>query len=58
MNYADEIRRQAEGATRAALPAITAALWRDYSDGKITENEAESLSAFIDARRSCGVGQK
>ncbi|MCJ2092068.1 helix-turn-helix domain-containing protein [Methylobacterium sp. J-072] len=58
MNYADEIRRQAEGATRAALPAITAALWRAYSDGKITETEAESLSEFIDARRSFGSGQK
>ncbi|TXN39406.1 helix-turn-helix domain-containing protein [Methylobacterium sp. WL7] len=58
MNYADEIRRQAEGAARAALPAITAALWRAYSDGKITEAEAESLSGLIDARHSSVGGQK
>ncbi|MCJ2141914.1 helix-turn-helix domain-containing protein [Methylobacterium sp. E-066] len=50
MNYADEIRRQAEAASRAALPAVTAALWRAYSDGKVTEAEAESLSGLIEAR--------
>ena len=58
MNYADEIRRQAEGAARAALPAVTAALWRAYADGKVTEAEAESLSELIDARRSSEGGQK
>ncbi|MGH1575562.1 helix-turn-helix domain-containing protein (plasmid) [Methylobacterium sp. P31] len=50
MNYADEIRRQAEAAPRAALPAVTAALWRAYSEGKITEAEAEALSAMIEIR--------
>ena len=52
MNYADEIRRQAEAAPRAALPAVTAALWRAYSDGKITETEAETLSGLIEARQT------
>ncbi|GJE36152.1 GntR family transcriptional regulator [Methylobacterium persicinum] len=50
MNYADEIRRQAEAAPRAALPAITAALWRAFGDGKVTEAEAEALSGLIEAR--------
>ncbi|TXM96335.1 helix-turn-helix domain-containing protein, partial [Methylobacterium sp. WL64] len=49
MNYADEIRRQAEGATRAALPAVTSALWRAYSEGRVTEAEAEELSGLIEA---------
>ena len=49
MNYADEIRRQAEAAPRAALPAVTAALWRAYGDGKVTEAEAEALSGLIEA---------
>ncbi|MCJ2101234.1 helix-turn-helix domain-containing protein, partial [Methylobacterium sp. E-046] len=48
--YADEIRRQVEAAPRAALPAVTAALWRAYGDGKVTEAEAESLSGLIEAR--------
>ena len=52
MNYADEIRRQAEAAPRAALPAVTAALWRAYGDGKVTEAEAEALSGLIEARRT------
>ena len=58
MTYADEIRRQVEAAPRAALPAVTAALWRAYGDGKVTEAEAESLSGIIDARRSSEAGQK
>ena len=51
MNYADEIRRQVEAAPRAALPAVTAALWRAYGDGKVTEAEAEVLSGLIDRRQ-------
>src|ERR1700712_1936382 len=51
MNYADEIRRQAEAAPRTALPAVTAALWRAYGEGKVTEAEAEALSVLIEARR-------
>ena len=51
MNYADEIRRQVEAAPRAALPAVTAALWRAYGDGKVTEAEAEAMSVLIEARR-------
>ena len=58
MNYADEIRRQAEGAARAALPAITAALWRAYSDGKITEAEAEALSGLIEARTDAPAARR
>ncbi|WP_306421749.1 helix-turn-helix domain-containing protein, partial [Methylobacterium trifolii] len=51
MTYAEEIRRQAEAAPRAALPAVTALLWRAYSDGNVSEAEAEALSALIDARQ-------
>jgi hypothetical protein len=54
--FADEIRRQAEAAPRAALPAMTAALWRAYGEGKITEAEAEALSVLIEARRSSETG--
>ncbi|MBN6824115.1 MAG: helix-turn-helix domain-containing protein [Methylorubrum extorquens] len=51
MTYADEIRRQAEAAPRAGLPAVTAALWKAYGDGQITEAEAEALSGLIEGRR-------
>ena len=52
MNYADEIRRQVEAASRAALPAVTAALWRVYGDGTVTEAEAEALSGLIESRQT------
>ena len=50
MSYVEEIRRQAEAAPRAALPAVTAAMWRAFNEGRITEPEAEALSGMIDAR--------
>ncbi|RTL25619.1 MAG: helix-turn-helix domain-containing protein [Rhodocyclaceae bacterium] len=52
--FADEIRRQAEAAPRAALPAVTAALWRAYGEGKVSEAAAEALSALIEARQGSG----
>lgn len=51
MTYADEIRRQAEAAPRVALPAVTAALWRAFGEGRVTESEAEALSTLIETRR-------
>ena len=61
MDYADAIRRQAEDAPRAALPAVTKALWTAFAAGQITEAEAEALSALIEARgssdRARGAGQ-
>jgi hypothetical protein len=52
MNYADEIRRQVEAAPRAALPTVTAALWRAFSEEKVTEADAEALSGLIEARQA------
>ena len=48
--FADEIRRRAETAPRDALPVVTAALWRAYGEGKISDAEAEALSGLIEAR--------
>ena len=58
MNYADEIRRQVEAAPRAALPAVTAALWKAYGEGQITEAEAEVLSGLIEERSLFFIGGK
>ncbi|TXN32740.1 helix-turn-helix domain-containing protein [Methylobacterium sp. WL119] len=51
MDYAYEIRRQAEAAPRAALPAVTAALWKVFGEGHLSETEAEALSGLIEARQ-------
>jgi hypothetical protein len=48
--FADEIRRAIDAATRLTLPAVTAALWRAYGEGKVTEAEAETLSVLIEER--------
>lgn len=55
MSYVEEIRRRAETAPRAALPAVAAALWGAFAEGKITEAEAEALSVLVDARRATHV---
>ena len=55
--YADEIRRQAEAAPCAALPAVTAALWKAFGEGHLSEAEAEALSGLIEARQLSGNGR-
>ncbi|WP_246691750.1 helix-turn-helix domain-containing protein [Methylobacterium sp. WL12] len=52
MDYACEIRRQAETAPRAALPAVASALWKAFGEGHLSEAEAEALSGLIEARQS------
>ena len=49
--FCEEIRRQAEGAPRAALPAVSVALWKAFAEGHVTEAEAESLAAVIERRQ-------
>ena len=49
--FADEVRRAIEAAPRTALPAITAAMWKAYTAGQVSEAEAEALSALIETRR-------
>ncbi|WP_187275501.1 helix-turn-helix domain-containing protein [Methylobacterium sp. WL6] len=51
MNYAYEIRRQAEVAPRAALPAVASALWKAFGEGHLSEAEVEALATIIEARR-------
>ena len=52
MDYAYEIRRQAEAAPRAALPAIASALWKAFGEGHLSEVEAEALAGLIEARQA------
>jgi transcriptional regulator NrdR family protein len=51
MNYAYEIRRQAETAPRAALPAVASALWKAFGEGHVSEADAEALSGLIETRQ-------
>lgn len=49
--FCDQIRQRAETAPRAALPAVSAALWKAFAAGHVTEAEAEALAALIEARQ-------
>lgn len=49
--FADELRRAAEAAARVELPAVSAALWKAFAAGSVTEAEAEALSNLIEARK-------
>ncbi|TXN15074.1 helix-turn-helix domain-containing protein [Methylobacterium sp. WL122] len=48
--FADELKRAIEVAPQITLPAVAALLWKAYGDGKVSEAEAEVLSAMIEAR--------
>jgi hypothetical protein len=58
MHYAEEIRRQAEAAPRAALPEVASALWQAFGEGRVTEAEAETLSRLIEERRQAGADHR
>ncbi|GJD43437.1 hypothetical protein AFCDBAGC_1289 [Methylobacterium cerastii] len=49
--FYEEIRRQAQAAPRAALPAVTSTLWKAFGEGHLSEAEAEALSGLIEARQ-------
>ena len=49
--FYEEIRRQAEAAPRAALPAVSTALWKAFGEGHVSEAEAEALSGLIEGRQ-------
>ena len=53
--FAEEIRRQAMSAPRAALPDVTAALWKAFAAGAVSEATAEELSGLIEARMALPV---
>lgn len=53
--FVDEIRRAAETAARIELPAVSAALWKAFGAGQITEAEAATLSDLIEARKAVQV---
>lgn len=49
--FADEIRAAVMAAPRVKLPEVAAVLWRAYADGRVSEAEAEELSALIEDRK-------
>lgn len=56
--FADGIRRAAEAAARVELPAVSAAMWKAFAAGHVSEDEAEALSALIEAKKAVPVPAK
>ena len=52
--FADELRRAIEVASRIALPAVAALMWKAYGAGQVSEAEAEALSGLIEVRQLSG----
>lgn len=50
--FVDELRRAAGAAARVELPAVSAALWKAFGAGQVTEADATALSELIEARRA------
>lgn len=51
MLTAHEFRRAIDAAPRTTLPEITKAMWQAFTEGAITEVEAEDLHGLIEARK-------
>src|SRR6195952_152405 len=56
--FAEEIRQAVMAAPRDRLPELSAALWKGFAAGTVTETEAEELSLAIEARKAIGATQK
>jgi len=49
--FAEEIRRAAEAAPLARLHEVSAALWKAFAAGGVSEAEAEAISGLIEVRK-------
>jgi hypothetical protein len=52
--FAVELRAAVEAAARSSLAELSAALWKGFAAGALSEGEAEELSTLIEARRAVG----
>src|SRR3954451_11702160 len=53
-----QLRQAVEAAPRDRLPELSAALWKAFGAGAVTEAEAEDLSNLIEARKAVGATEK
>ena len=53
-----DLRHAVEAAPRERLSELSAALWKGFAAGAVTEAEAEDLSNLIEARKAVGAPQK
>ena len=56
--FAEQVRQAAMASPRVDLPKVSAALWKAYAAGTVTEAEASELSDLIEARKAIPASQK
>ena len=50
--FAEEIRRAVQACQRGRLPELSAAVWKGFAAGAVSEDEAQHLAELIEARRA------
>jgi hypothetical protein len=56
--FAEQLRRAVEAAPRLELTKVSALLWKAFAAGQVSEEEAQSLSEAIEARKALPAIQK
>src|SRR5689334_13650813 len=56
--FTEQLRRAVEAAPRAELPTVSGLLWKAFAAGQVSEEEAQSLSEAIEARKALPALQK
>ena len=49
--FVEEIRRAVEACQRGRLPELSAAVWKGFAAGAVSEDEAQGLAELIEARK-------
>ena len=49
--FVEEIRRAVQACQRGRLPELSAAVWKGYAAGAVSEDEAQRLAELIEARK-------
>ena len=55
--FVEEIRRAVQACQRGRLPELSAAVWKGFAAGAVSEDEAQRLAEMIEARKAAGLIQ-
>ena len=55
--FVEEIRRAVQACQRGRLPELSAAVWKGFAAGAVSEDEAQRLAELIEARKAAGLIQ-
>ena len=55
--FVEEIRRAVQACQRGRLPELSAAVWKGFAAGAVSEDDAQGLAELIEARKTAGLPQ-